>query len=133
MTENPEKIPKKENKKSNFLHSKPALFVLIILLGIFAYNLSGIIKKVNDTKDNRDQAIRKREILLEQQASLSSEIDHLKTDEGKEELIREKFRAVKENEGLVVILPETQDINSDTDKSQQGFGHFFKRIFTKSK
>jgi cell division protein FtsB len=129
-----------QNKKTwkHLLYSKPTIVLLGILTLFFAYNVTGIIAKSRETDKNLSIALRELDSLQTQQANLQSSIDTLSSPKGIEDTIREKYRVVKDGEGLVVIVDdkksENPDDSSNTENSahEHGFWNFVKNIFKKS-
>ncbi len=118
------------------LYSKLTIVVLGVLTLFFAYNVTGIIAKSRETNKNLDIALREVDSLKSQQAQLQSGIDQLSTPQGVEDTIREKYRVVKDGEGLVVIVDDKNKDNSiatsagtDTPVAEHGFWNFIKKIF----
>lgn len=61
---------------------------------------------------------------------LSQKLELLKTPEGKEAALRERFPVVKKGENVVVIVNEQKDIdNSEMDTTQTGFWYWLKNLF----
>lgn len=115
-------------KVSNFLHSTPVLIALFGLAILFAINIFDIAKKGIETERNKDIAYAKVEDLKENQLRLEADIERLDTPEGAEDAVRDKFRVVKEGEGLVVIL---DDKNAETPAppERSGVWHFLQNLF----
>ena len=119
---------KKKNK--HFWYSKPVLFILGIIVLIFAYNVFGLIGKMQETIKNRQNAEQKLENLQKEKEKLISDINKLKTDKGVEESIREKFGLAKEGEGMVVVVDDkTPALVENEQKPTGGFFSFFKNLF----
>ena len=88
----------------NIIHSRPILALLGILVLIFAWSMIGFMNKMQMTIENRKIAEDKVAQLEEKKEKLSYDITRLKTDQGVEESIREKFGLAKEGEGLIIII-----------------------------
>ena len=108
----------------NILHSKPVLVLLGILVLFFAWGVTGFLGKMNITRENRKIVENKVAELQKEKEKLSSDIAKLKTDQGVEESIREKFGLAKEGEGQIVIV-EDKNPPAITDTSSGGFFSFF--------
>lgn len=118
--------PKSENLFKKFIYSRPAFIIGLLILFFLIYSAVGMAEKKRETRINKELVEAELIKLEKQQTSLKANIENLNTEEGKESAIREKFRVVKEGEGLVVIVdsptqPEKPEGNKFTD--------FFKRIF----
>jgi cell division protein FtsB len=120
----------RKSKGKNILYSK----VSIVILGlIFLFLLVGVISMIRKTREayiNKEVAKEKLAELKGQKTNLENETTKLKTDKGIEENIREKFRVVKDGEGLVIITDEkSKSEESDNNKKDGGFWQFIKNIF----
>jgi cell division protein FtsB len=82
---------------------------LIFLSIIFIFVLKGSWGLYNKEKFSRESLEKQKselEKLIDREKSLASSIEYLKTDQGIENEIRSKFRAVKEGEKVSVIVDE---------------------------
>lgn len=118
-----------KSKWKKLSQSNLALGALGVLLLFFAWNVFGLVGKMEDTVKNKKIAENKVADLQAQKTKLSSDVERLKTEGGVEETIRDKFGLVREGEDVIVIVddktpaPETQEANSS------GFFSFFKNLF----
>jgi cell division protein FtsB len=112
----------------NILHSRPVLAILGILVLVFAYGVIGFMGKMSDTKENRKIAENKVVELEKQKEKLSSDIAKLKTGEGVEESIREKFGLAREGEGVIVIVEDKNAVEPKKE-NKGGFWSFFTNWF----
>jgi hypothetical protein len=79
--------------------------------------------------DKNKKIIEDKVASLEQQKTkLSSDIDSLKTDQGKEKIFRENLGLAKEGEGEIVIV-EDKNLSTAPVKPSSGFWSFLKNIF----
>lgn len=111
------------------MESKPALILLGMVVIIFTWNVLGFIGKMQETVKNRKMAEEKIVELQKVKTQLSSDIGKLKTEEGIEEDIREKFGLAKEGEGMILIVDDKNTPSSTKDKVSNGFFSFFKNLF----
>ena len=122
-----------EFKKNNykFWHSPLALFFLLLILLFFGYKIIDLIQKERETSHRKELILDEINNLKERQNSLSTDISKLKTDEGQEEIIREKYQVAKEGEKMVVIVDgETEnDPLIKEPKTSHGFWNWVKKIF----
>lgn len=109
----------------DIVQSKPVLVFLFIILMFFAYGVVGFFNKMRVTKENREMVENKVLELEEKKIKLSSDIEKLKTDQGVEESIREKFGLVKDGEGVIVVVEDKNKIEVPK-KEPDGF---FSRLF----
>lgn len=90
----------------NIVESKPFLIFFGIVLLFFAWNVWGLWSRMEETSKNRKIAEDKVATLKQQQQNISSEINNLNTDEGKEKFFRENLGLVKDGEGLTVVVED---------------------------
>src|SRR3989339_650753 len=108
--------------KNSFWHSPLVLLVLFCILILFIYNIVGLIEKERETSKKKDLILSNIESLRAREKSLSSDIAKLKTEEGIEETIRDKYQVVKEGEKMVVIVDEEKKSNIAEPEAGQGHG-----------
>ncbi len=90
------------------LYSPLVLTILtIVLLGLLSA-VWGVYKKAQLSSDNLERERNELNKLTVRQQNLANSIDYLKTDQGVENEIRTKFRAVKEGEQVAVIVEDKQ-------------------------
>jgi len=94
----------------------------------FAWAVFRFMGKMQMTRENRMIAHSKVTQLREEEKKLSTDIAKLKTEEGVEESIREKFGFTKEGEGLIVIVNDKNKEEAPKTESGGFFG-FFKNWF----
>jgi len=100
--------------KYNFWHSPLVLFILFCILVLFVYNIIGLIDKERETSNKKELILTQIETLRARENNLNTDIEKLKTEEGVEETIREKFQVVKEGEKMVVIVDPEKDVLNQT-------------------
>ena len=96
-------------KSNNFWHSPLVLLVLFAIIILFSYNMIGLLEKEKETSKKKELILSQIETLREREQSLSKDINKLKTDEGVEETIRDKYQVVKEGEKMVVIVDQEKN------------------------
>ena len=94
------------NQWKNLLASRAVLVFLGIVFLIFAWNVFGLWGKMRETSRNREMVENKINDLKQEKEELSFSITTLKTEEGIEENIRDRYGFGKEGEGLIVIVDE---------------------------
>lgn len=109
-------------------HSPAAIVIYFIAIVYLAFLVVRIAGKSREAGENRRIAEAELAELAARRESLAADIERLETDDGLEEAIREKFRVVKEGEGIVVIIDEPED-DAGTKKEGGGFWKFVKGIF----
>ncbi len=97
---------RKKKKIRKVLYSPIVLIVLTIIFFIMAKAVWGVYMKEKLSRQNLEKEKSELERLAIREKSLASSIDYLKTEQGIESEIRTKFRAVRENEKVAVIIEE---------------------------
>lgn len=125
---------KKQNTHS-FWHSPLALGVLFCIVVIFAYNIVGLVQKERETAKKKALVLEEIDTLRARENALSSDIDKLKTPEGIEDTIREKYQVVKPGEKMVMIVDDNEQIKKYTEnaKIDHTFWGYIKNLFTKKR
>lgn len=102
------------NRKNtySFWHSPIVLFILFCVLGFFIYNMIGLIEKERETAKKKELKLAEIETLRAREEIINNDIEKLKTEDGVEETIREKYQVVKEGEKMVVIVDSENKINN---------------------
>jgi len=102
------------------MHSKPVLGLLGVVVLIFASGVIGFMGKMRTTIENRKVAENKLAQLETEKDRLSSEVAKLKSQDGIEESIREKFGLAKEGEGMIMIVDD-KNPTKPPEKPKEGF------------
>jgi cell division protein FtsB len=110
-----------KKKIRRILYSPVTLVVLAILLLILVKGVWGVYVKEKLSSDNLNQEKNELAKLEDREKSLAASFEYLKTDQGIENEIRTKFRAVKEGEKLSVIVDEKTPTSSTTTTEKHGF------------
>lgn len=119
---------KRNNYK--FWHSPIALVVLFCFFLLFGYNVINLIEKERETTSKKELILEKIDNLKEREVSLSSNISKLKTEEGTEEIIREKYQVAKSGEKMVIIVDEDREkLQTEVKSDAHGFGSWIKKVF----
>lgn len=121
---------KRNNYK--FWHSPLALSLILCFLILFGYKIIDLIKKDKDTAHTKELILDKIDALQKRESTLSADIAKLDTDEGKEEIIRQKYQVAKVGEKMVTIVEEdTKNPSNEDGKVSHGFWNWVKKIFSK--
>ncbi len=111
-------------------HSKVMLAILFFFMIFFAYNVIGIIRKSSEVRKERIRAEENKIQLEQQKIELTNKLNDIETDAGAERVLREKFRIVKPEEGLVVIVDESpKQIDTEKPSGSARVKAFFKNLF----
>jgi|SRR3989344_4221496 len=112
----------------NIIYSRPVLVFLGILVIFFAWGVVSFMGKMEITRENRKIAENTIAELEDKKEKLSSDISKLKTEDGVEESIRDKFGLVKEGENMIVVV-EDKNLPVVEDVPSKGFFTFLKNWF----
>ena len=105
----------------NIMHSKPVLAFLGIIVLVFAFGVVGFMGKMRMTIENRKIAENKIAQLEKEKEKLSSDVAKLKSQDGIEESIRQKFGLAKEGEGMIMIVDDKNQAKRVEDIPKKGF------------
>ena len=111
------------------MQSKPILGILAVVLVFFIWGVVGFIGKARETSRNKQIAEDKIAQLQKEKDKLSADITKLKTDQGIEESIREKFGLAKEGEGMIVVVDDKTTSPTEASNSSGSFWGFFRNWF----
>jgi cell division protein FtsB len=122
-----------KNTNYRFWHSPVALILLFLILIFFGYKIIDLIEKERETSHKKELILDQIESLKNRENSLNSDISKLETEEGKEEIIREKYQVAKEGEKMVIIVDEEsgEGLINEGVKNSHGFWNWIKSIFKK--
>ncbi len=111
----------KKKKIKKIIYSPIVLLILAIIFVIFFRGLISVYKKAKISEQNLEKEKIELSKLIDRQKNLTSSIDYLKTEQGIEDEIRTKFRAVKEGEQVAVILSDVASIPPKEASTTKGF------------
>ncbi len=113
----------------NIVQSKPFLILFGIVLLVFSWNIFGFWNKMQETVKNKKIVEDKVTALKQQEKNISTEINNLSTDQGKEKFFRENLGLAKEGEDVIIIVEEKTPPETPQDTSPWWFFSFFKNWF----
>jgi cell division protein FtsB len=111
------------------MQSKIVLALLGILILLFVWNILGLWNKMGETSKNKKIAGDKVAALKQQEEKLSSDINGLQTDQGKEKFFRENYGLAKEGEDEIVIVDDKNPPAVSPPALSSGFFSFLKSLF----
>jgi cell division protein FtsB len=122
-----------KNTNYKFWHSPVALILLFLILIFFGYKIIDLIQKERETSHKKELILDQIDTLKSRESSLNNDIAKLETEEGREEIIREKYQVAKEGEKMVIIVDEDNrgDLINEGVKGSHGFWNWVKSIFRK--
>ncbi len=115
----------KKRRLEHVMQSKTFLIFLGILILVFAFSMFSFVNKMEETSKNKKIIEDKITELEKSKEKLNSDINELKTSQGVEENIREKFGLAKEGENMVIIV---DDKNKAENVMKDNSGGFFNTI-----
>jgi cell division protein FtsB len=98
----------KRRKFENFFYTRTAVVILALVAVLFGLSVISVFEKRHEAAQNAHEAEYEVQTLSARQAKTEQSIKTLNTDAGVEEAIRNKYRAAKDGEGLVVIMDQSQ-------------------------
>ena len=102
-----------KRKYQKFIYSKITLIVLIIFIFFLLNAVWKVYRKQAVTKDNLIKTATIYESLQAREAMLSAEIERLKTEDGVEEEIRDKYGLVKPGEEVIIVVGGDADADPE--------------------
>lgn len=96
---------KKKSRKR--LYSIWTLLALLVILVLFGKGLVSAYEKEKSTKVELNRLAAQKADIESRYNNISKENDTLKTNEGVESVIRQKFDVAKKGEGVIVIVDKT--------------------------
>ena len=108
-------------KIRKYLYSKVTLALLVIIILFLLNGVWKLYQKKDLTKDNLSKTASMLENLQAREKMLSSEIERLKTVNGTEAEVRDKYGLVKPGEEVIVVVDKDDSANSNNTTSTVGF------------
>ena len=107
-----EEIPAQWTDIYNFIFRRRMVFLMQYLDDELCNQICGLL--INIHMEDRSKDLEKKELekLAIREKTLTASINYLKTDQGIEDEIRTKFRAVKDGENVVVIVDSQATVTS---------------------
>ena len=113
------------------LYSKVSLAFLFLLLFLLARSTWRLYERESETERTVEALRTEASSLSAQEGTLASRVAALKTDQGVEAALREKFRVARPGEGVIVIVDQGAGAG-DTGASSSWWDRilsFFRRFF----
>lgn len=120
---------KRQRGWKEILQSKPVLMILGVVILLFIWSIFGFFGKMEQTAKNKQLMQDKVAALEQQKTKLSSDIQSLQTDQGKEKVFRENFGLAKEGEDMIVIVDDKSQPAAPAGANSSGFFGFLKSWF----
>ena len=102
----------------------------VLVVVIFSYKMVDLIKRENETAKKKALILEEISNLQKRENDLTKNIEELKTEQGTEKAIRDKYQVVKPGEKMIIIVDEDPSkLQSDEFKNKSGFWEWLKGIF----
>jgi cell division protein FtsB len=119
--------PFQERKKlRKILYSKVTLLVLFVACVLVARGAWGVHQKALIADSERNQALKAQEELQGRAIELEASLARLRSDQGVEEELRQKFTVAQPGESVVIVVDETDKTGKNTGVS--GSESFWSRV-----
>ena len=96
---------RKKNKQR--LYSIWSLVGLLLVIGLFTKAVVNVYEKAKSTRQDLERLVAQKNDIESRYNSITKESDSLKTNDGLESVIRQKFDVAKKGEGVIVIIDKT--------------------------
>lgn len=114
--------PFQERRKlRKILYAKTTLAVLVLVLVLVARGAWGVHEKALIARAERAEALASLQDLSVRSQELQESLERLKSDQGVEEELRQKFAVAKSGEEVVVVVDETAQNGKNTQIAETGF------------
>ena len=110
-----------KRKIKRYLYSRVTLVILLIFIAFLLNAVWGVYKKQSLTRDNFLKISSNFNELQAREKMLTGEINKLKTEDGTEEEIREKYGLIKPGEEVIMMVDKSGSTSSDDTVSNVGF------------
>ena len=107
------------------LRHRLLMVVLLMLIAVTVRGVWGVYQKEKESRQLRYEAELQLEDLKSREASLRSDISELKSDRGREEVLRGEYELAKEGEGLIVIVEPPAPPPEAQSRTREWFHRFF--------
>lgn len=104
------------------------LFIIFILFSISTARVYLESKRIYNAKILKEEQFKKEE---ERNKELNQKIAEIKSEEGTEKQLREKFQIKKEGEEVVVLVNPKTNNNEEVVGGKNFIGRFFRWVFNK--
>lgn len=94
-------------KRKRRLYSIWSLLALLVVVIFFTKGVISVYEKAQSTKIELKRLEAEKDDVQSRYDTISKESDNLKTEEGMESAIRQKFDVAKRGEGVIVIVDKT--------------------------
>lgn len=121
----------KKKDKYSFWYSPLFLIILLVFLFFLSYKVIDLIKKDKETGEKKELTLDKIDELKERERVLNEDIAKMQTEEGVEDVIRGKYKVVKDGEKMVTIIDQEEDLERKISKVDHSFIGWLRGLFKK--
>ncbi len=123
----------RKRKVKKMAYSKISIGILLVFIVLLSKGVYGVYSKALESKQNKYIAQIEYDNLAAREAVIVAQIAELRTDEGLEKEIREKFNVAKEGEKMLVLLEEEKEAQSKelSQEEQSSLWAKIKDLFTR--
>lgn len=107
-----------KNNNKSFFNSRVFLVFLFLVFLFFIWQVFGFVQKALDVTKNKKIAEETHKDLLMQYDYLHNAIEHIKTEEGKIDFIKNNYGLTQEGEQMILIVDENQEENQNSVNSK---------------
>jgi len=119
----------KKGRFSRMMQSKFFLMFLGVIILFFFFSMFSFMNKMEETIRNKKTTEDKITELEKSKSKLNSDIAKLKTEEGIEDNIRNKFGLAKEGENMILIIDDKNQTEMSKDSESTSFWSILKGWF----
>ncbi|MFA6339194.1 MAG: septum formation initiator family protein [Candidatus Paceibacterota bacterium] len=120
---------REQRKIKKIIYSKVIVLILLVVLVIAANSTWKVYQKERESADKLSEIQKKYNDIKNREKDLANIVSRLKTDQGKEEEIRNKFQVAKDGEEVIILV----DKSMASDSSQTIHQNFFSKMWQKVK
>ncbi|MFT5281047.1 MAG: hypothetical protein ACI9AR_000502 [Flavobacteriaceae bacterium] len=106
-----------------------ATIVCILLSILFLVSFIRFFPKIQESKKNKIQAQLEYEELRLQEEELYENVDYINSDDGREDIIRQKYGLAQSGESVVILVNDVEEVE-EIKKEKRGFFSFLRRLFS---
>ncbi|MHB1118319.1 MAG: hypothetical protein ACYCZ7_02245 [Minisyncoccota bacterium] len=113
-------LPFQERKKfRKILYSKTSIFVLFVALILASHGAWRVYQKAEIARTERDESVRVLTEIEERTKELETSLAGLKSDQGIENEVRQKYAVARPGEEVVVVVDENSKKGKNGDEAPQ--------------
>jgi cell division protein FtsB len=125
-------LPFQERKKfRKILYSKASILVLLVALVLVSRGAWQVHEKAAIARTERNESARMLADLQDRNSALETSLVRLKSDQGIEDEVRQKYAVARPGEEIVIVVDESSKKSKNGDEAlQKSFWQRFISLFT---